>query len=88
MILERIEKFLSGFRKYLFYYKDGFFELPFMANSPETIVKSLTGMPFVKHYEQQQKFSSNTPFLKADIYYQEIEHGLWILFAEAKYKTE
>jgi AraC-like DNA-binding protein len=87
MILERIEKFLSGFRKYLFYYKDGFFELPFMANSPETIVKSLTGMPFVKHYEQKQKFSSNTPFLKADIYYREIEPGLWIMFADAKYKT-
>jgi AraC-like DNA-binding protein len=87
MILKRIEKFLSGFRKYLFYYKDGFFELPFMANSPETIVKSLTGMPFVKHYEQKQKFSSNTPFLNADIYYQEIEQGLWILFADAKYKT-
>jgi len=87
MILKRIEKFLSGFRKYLFYYKDGFFELPFMANSPETIVKSLTGMPFVKHDEQKQKFSSNTPFLKADIYYQEIEQGLWILFADAEYKT-
>lgn len=86
MILERIENFLSGFRKYLFYYKDGFFELPFMANSPETTVKSLTGMPFVKHDEQKQKFSSNTPFLNADIYYREIEQGLWILFAEAKYK--
>lgn len=48
-----IKNWLSSFQKYFFYYRDGFYELPYIANSPELIVASFGSMPFVKNYPKK-----------------------------------
>lgn len=86
MASDIINKWFTSAKRFLFKYKDGFFLLPIMANSPKTTIDSLSKMPFVKHNASKKHISSKNPFLNADIYYQEIDNGLWYLHAEAEYK--
>jgi AraC-like DNA-binding protein len=86
-LLTRINKWFSRYKKKFFIYKDGFFELSYLTNSPEAIIQSLDKMPFVKHKVSDKCISSNTPFMKAVIHYLEVEDGLWLLYADAHYKV-
>jgi AraC-like DNA-binding protein len=76
MALSRWSKLLQ---KYLFYYKDGFFELPYLSNSPKIMVDSLIKNPVNKHNPTVKSISSNNPFCKAIIRYRELEEGFWVL---------
>jgi len=84
---ERINKWFSIFKKYLFIKKDGFFELPYLSNSPEAIVNSLAKMPFVKHFPEKQIVRSNNPFTRSTMHYQKIEKGLWMIHGDTEYKA-
>jgi AraC-like DNA-binding protein len=87
MILKRITKWINKFKKYFFYYRDGFFEFPYLCNSPELMVQSLIGMPFNKHNKELQTIYSKNPFLEGVLHYHEIEKGLWIMMVDMNYKT-
>jgi AraC-like DNA-binding protein len=76
MALSRWSKLLQ---KYLFYYKDGFFELPYLSNSPRIMVDSLIKNPVNKHNPLAKSISSNNPFCKVMIRYRELEEGFWVL---------
>ena len=84
---KRIDKFFFNFKKYLFTFKNGFFELPYLANSPHSMLQSFVKMPFVKHFPNDQLVRSNTPFLKASMRYQDIEKGLLFLLSDAQFKA-
>jgi AraC-like DNA-binding protein len=77
-----IKNWLKRFRKYFFSYKDGFFELPFLANSPELIVESFNSMPFIKSDKSIGIFSTSNFFIKGKGYYQKLEHGCWIILSD------
>lgn len=81
-----LDSWYSSVKKLILKNKDGFFILPILSNSPETTVNSLAKMPFVFHNKNQEVFGSNNPILKAEIKYQEIEKGLWMMYSEANYK--
>ena len=81
-----IDKWYSSAKRILFKYRDGFFELPIMSNSPETVVKSLTKMPFVYHDAEKEIFGSKNPFLNADVFYHKVKEGLWYNYSKAEYK--
>ncbi|MFN0049363.1 MAG: helix-turn-helix domain-containing protein [Cytophagales bacterium] len=83
-----IANWLSSFRKYFFFYKDGFYELPYIANSPELIIASFNSMPFVKHYPKKSYFTTNNMFLKGEGYYQKIEEGLWLIVNNIEIKKD
>lgn len=83
MALSRWTKLLQ---KYLFYYKDGFFELPYLSNSPRIMVDSLIKNPINKHNPLAKSISSNNPFCKGIVRYREIEEGFWILACEIDIK--
>jgi AraC-like DNA-binding protein len=83
MALNRWSKLLQ---KYLFYYKDGFFELPYLSNSPRIMVDSLIKNPINKHNPSTKSISSNNPFCKGKVRYREIEVGFWILAYEIDIK--
>jgi AraC-like DNA-binding protein len=82
-----IDKWFTKFQKYFFIYKDGFFELPFLANSPEAVVQSIKKMPFIKHDMDRQLVKSKTPLVSGVFYYEKIEEGLWIIQGEFEYKV-
>lgn len=83
-----IKNWLLSFRKYFFYYQDGFYELPFLANSPELMVASFNSMPFVKHIHEKSHFATNNLFLKGEGYYQKLEDGLWLIINNMEIKKD
>lgn len=83
-----VKNWLKRFKKYFFSYKDGFFELPFLANSPELIVESFRSMPFVKNFPEENYYTTNNLFLDGEGHYQQIEEGLWIIISNIQLKRD
>lgn len=81
-----VEKFSKKFEKSFFKNKDGFFELPYLANSPEAMVDSFDSMPFNQHQKKAKVFLPDNPFFKGHLYYRELEDGLWIFLSDLIYK--
>lgn len=87
MPLKRVIKWIKKFEKYFFYYKDGYFVLPYLSNSPQLMVESLKNMPFVSHDTDRKVMYSKTPFTEGLLRYQEIEEGLWLIVSELEFKV-
>lgn len=66
-------------QKYLFLFKDGFFELPYLSNSPTIIVESLVKNPVSTHKLLEQGIFSNNLFCKGTMYYRKIDEEFWLL---------
>ena len=87
MILrDEISNFLIHFKKYFFTYKDGFFVLPYLANSPQSLIGSMKSMPFNQFAEKERLIKTNNPFCEGELRYREIEIGLWIIATSMQYK--
>ena len=86
ILLPSTQKFILKFRQRLMYYRDGFYIMPYIANSPKATLNSLESMPFIKNFPDQNKMSSNNPFFTGDFHYQELEEGLWLLVSNIKFK--
>jgi AraC-like DNA-binding protein len=84
---KRINNWFQHAKKYFFTYKEGFFELSFLDNSPSAMIESIMKMPFVSHDAQSKILVTKNTFLEAEMHYQELEEGLWVLFSEARYKA-
>jgi AraC-like DNA-binding protein len=84
-----IEQLKGWFKKFKYYkvtYKNGYYNLSNLANSPYTIVESFDKMPFCKHDKNKKLLTSDTLFLKAELYYLELEEDLWIFVSDLQYK--
>lgn len=66
-------------QKFLFLLKDGFFELPYLSNSPQVMLDSLIKLPIVKHNPSKQLIITDNAFWKGTMRYRTIEDGFWIL---------
>ncbi|TVZ57230.1 AraC-like DNA-binding protein [Lutibacter sp. Hel_I_33_5] len=86
-MLDRIANWYHLSKQYFFTYKEGFFNLSFLSNSPEVIMKSFIKMPFVKHNAEEQKINVVNPFVFGESYYAELEEGLWLLHSTITYKN-
>ena len=75
---------LAKIKKYLFTYRDGFYELPYIANSPELIVASFSS--FMNHDPQRKIFGTNNIFINGEGHYEKIEEGLWIILSNFEAK--
>ncbi|MDR7208187.1 AraC family transcriptional regulator [Flavobacterium piscis] len=79
MISKQEREWAEVIQKYLFFYRDGFFELPYLSNSPQEMVNSIIKIPVTLHKSVEQVIHTNNPFCKGVMHYREIEEGLWIL---------
>jgi AraC-like DNA-binding protein len=77
----------QSFKKYFIGYTAGYFELPFVANSPSLMYKELIKMPFVKDLGNGSSISMNTPFIKGTQHFIQLESGLWFTCIEAHFKV-
>lgn len=87
MIIDRINNWFNLSKQYFFTYSNEFFNLSYLSNSPEVIVKSCSKMPFMKHDKKRQMLHADTPFVKGEFYYVELEDGLWIMLSDMSYKN-
>lgn len=77
-----INKWHEVSQKYVFKYKDGFFEVPFLGNGGKFFVQAFTKMPFIRHSVGERVFKVKNLFLKGFLFYDELEEGLWVTFSE------
>lgn len=87
MILEKVNNWLTHAKQYFFTYKEGFFFLSYISNTPKLIVESSKKLPFIKTNEDLNLFYTDNPFVKSTIQYVELEEGLWVLNSKVKYKN-
>lgn len=87
MLIDRINNWFNLSKQFFFTYSDGFFNLTYLANSPETMVKSFEKMPFMKKDIEKQLLYADTPFVKGVFCFVELEPGLWIMNSEMNYKN-
>ena len=87
MLQERIKNYFSRFEKYLFKYKDGFWEFPYVAHNPEAMLAGFDVTPFVKHFKDEQYLTTSTLFMDGEFIYHSVEDGLFFTYADIKYKA-
>jgi AraC-like DNA-binding protein len=87
MLIKRINNWFQHAKKYFFTYKDGFFELSYLDNSPKAMIESFMKMPFVTHDTLGQILRTNNAFAEGILHYQELEDGLWVIYSEMTYKA-
>ncbi|MBC7588467.1 MAG: helix-turn-helix transcriptional regulator [Chitinophagaceae bacterium] len=79
-------KWLVNIKKYLFFYRDGYYELPYISNCPEVMLASFKGMPFTKYDDIQKNITSKTVFAEAIMRYRELETGFWLIATDIEFK--
>jgi hypothetical protein len=70
------------------FYRDGFFEFPFVANTPELFIESTIKSPGSKHIAQEQLVLRNNLFIKGSMRYRKIDEGLWLTITNVKFKHD
>ena len=86
MITVAIKKWFAKIKSSVLFYRNGFYEIPFMANSPEVLVGSSSAFSFVKNHKKEAFLTTNNPFVKIELNYFKLEEGLWLLYSETDYK--
>lgn len=81
-----VGKWIKFIKDNINFYRDGFFELPYLSNSPEIIIKSIVNSPSVKHIVEENAIYRNNPFSKGVMRYREIEEGFWIIATSITFK--
>lgn len=80
-MLSFIDKWYERLQSYLFKYKDGFFELPYLGNTPLLMIESFRRMPFIKHNEKLKMIVSKSPFVDATVKYHELNTDLILMYS-------
>jgi AraC-like DNA-binding protein len=70
----------------LFVQNDGFFELPYISNSPELMVESVSQMPISTHNKSENSIVTDNVNMKGEMRYRALEKGLWILASNISIK--
>lgn len=87
MVSTRLENWFIDFQKKIFFYKDGFFQLPYLSNSPQLMVNCMIKMIVSKHKPLEQAIYSINPFLKGVMRYRKFEEEFWLLAARFYFTT-
>lgn len=58
---------------------EGFFELPYLSNSPELMAESIIAIKASNHIKDEQAIYSDDAFTKGVMRYRKIEEGLWLI---------
>ena len=83
---KRLAKWLVNIRKYLFFYRDGYYELPYISNCPEVMLASFKGMPFTQYDDVKKNITTKTMFAEGTMRYRELEPGFWLIATDIEFK--
>lgn len=85
-IKKQIEKWYIRCRPYFFKYKNGFYELAFLVNSPEVMVQGFVKMSFAKYEKTKHLVSSDNAFMKSELIHLEFDEGLSLFLSGSVFK--
>ena len=83
-----LSKLVKKYKKYFFRYRKGFYELPFIANSPQAVTEGFIGAPLIKYVKARNSFSMSNLFITAYATFQELEEGLWVYYVDVLHKKQ
>ncbi len=81
-----IKKWFQFIKPNFNFYVDGFFEFPYLANTPELMIESTIKTPGSKHKVNEQAVYRNNPFIRGVMRYRKIEEGLWLTISNIEFK--
>lgn len=79
LIFMTLDNWPKHIQKYLFLLKDGFFQFPYLFNSPQIMLDSMLKLPITRHFPEKRLITFNTSLCKAKMYYREMDKGFWLL---------
>ncbi|WP_338378719.1 AraC family transcriptional regulator [uncultured Flavobacterium sp.] len=82
----KLSKWFQFVKPNLKFYNNGFFEFPFLANTPELFIESTIKSPGSKHFIEDQVVYRNNPFVKGEMRYRKIEEDLWLTITSVEFK--
>jgi AraC-like DNA-binding protein len=86
-LANRSEKWLNIAKRYMYNFKDGHFQLPYLPNEPDAMIEGFKKTPFVNFNEETRLLDSNSPFLRAKQNYLNVEPGLWVIATNVLWKV-
>lgn len=86
-IAKSVNNWIAKQSSKLLLFRGGFWEIPYMSNSPEALVSSMIKMGFTSHKPLKQQIISKLPFIKGSFYYAQIEKGLWLINSQLVYRA-
>jgi AraC-like DNA-binding protein len=75
-----------NFNSMSFVYKNGFYELPYVANDPHGMIEEYKKMPFITYNPKNKSLSAKMPVLNIDLFYRKIK-DLFIIHSQVKFKA-
>jgi AraC-like DNA-binding protein len=81
-----LNKWVDYTQSNLFFNQDGFFELPYLSNSPQLMVESLANIPIVLHKTKEQAIYTDNSLSMGVMRYLEIEEGFWLVGTDIQFK--
>ena len=81
-----LSKWLQFIKPNINFFQNGFFEFPFLANTPELMIESTINSPGSKHDPKQQYVYRNNPFIKGSFRYRKIDEGCWLTITNIEFK--
>lgn len=87
MLSKRIKNWFIHFKKYFFTYKDGFFNMSYLMNSPRVMIDCMSKMPFMTYNKMADKVITKNFFCEGFIYYHNVEDGLCLLVTDVRFKA-
>ncbi|MBP8791629.1 MAG: helix-turn-helix transcriptional regulator [Lutibacter sp.] len=82
----KLSKWLQFIKPNLNFYQDGFFEFPYLANTPEIMIEATIKSIGSKHNKKEQLVHRNNPFIKGNFRYRKIEEGCWLTITNIEFK--
>lgn len=93
-ILEKVKNFTNDIdnwfakaNNYMYNFKDGHFQFPYVSNDPESMIEGLKKTPFVTHNESLQCLETNSAFMKIKLKYLKLNDGLWLTSTQSSWKV-
>ena len=82
----QVSKWADYTAKHLFENHNGFFELPYLSNSPQLMIQSVKELPISTHKIKEQAIYTDNAFTKGVMRYRNVEEGLWLLASNLQLK--
>jgi AraC-like DNA-binding protein len=81
-----LKKWTKYIKQYFNFSHEGFYEFPYLSNSPQLFVESAINTPTSRHVASEQAVYRDNPFTKGVMRYREIEEGFWITASAIEFK--
>lgn len=83
-----VDKWFTKANAYMYNFRDGHFQFPYVPNDPELMIEGIKKTPFVTFDEPMQCLETNSAIMKIKLKFLNIEEGLWMTATHSHWKVQ